>query len=179
MLIVLYIDNHITSFERNRFLFLISNNNQPHSIDSRTLQWRHDECDGIPNHWRVHCLLNRLCRRRSKKTSELRVTGLCGGEFAGDRWIPRWKGKGSVTRRCFHLMTSSWQFPFSCRLWVCSRSIDGILVRPALVLHRSLNPFGSRSLGRNRHRKKLKVSFPDYFSTELKSRLRVNTMDKQ
>ena len=32
-----------------------------------------------------HCLLNRLFRRRSKKTSKLRVTGLCG-EFTGDRW---------------------------------------------------------------------------------------------
>ena len=32
------------------------------------------------------CLLNRLFRRRPKKTSKLRVTGLCE-----DRWIPRTK----------------------------------------------------------------------------------------
>ena len=42
-----------------------------------TLQWRHIEHDGVLNHQPHHCLLNRLFRRRSKKTSELRVTGLC------------------------------------------------------------------------------------------------------
>ena len=42
------------------------------------LQWRHNERDGVPsNHRRLDCLLNRLFRRRSKKTSKLRVTGLC------------------------------------------------------------------------------------------------------
>ena len=32
------------------------------------------------NHQPHHCLLNRLFRRRSKKTSKLRVTGLCAGK---------------------------------------------------------------------------------------------------
>ena len=31
------------------------------------------------NHWRPDCMLNRLFRHRSKKTSKLRVTGLCEG----------------------------------------------------------------------------------------------------
>ena len=44
-----------------------------------TLQWRHNERDGVSNHQPHQCLLNRLFRRRSKKTSKLRVTGLCGG----------------------------------------------------------------------------------------------------
>ena len=43
------------------------------------VQWRHDECDGVSNHQRLDCLLNRLFRRRSKKRSKLRVTGLCEG----------------------------------------------------------------------------------------------------
>ena len=30
--------------------------------------------DGISNHWHLDCLLNHLFRRRSKKTSKLRVT---------------------------------------------------------------------------------------------------------
>ena len=34
---------------------------------------------GVTNHRRLDCLLNRLFRHRSKKTSELRVTGLCRG----------------------------------------------------------------------------------------------------
>ena len=48
-------------------------------IAYRTLQWRYNECDGVSNHWRLNCLPNRLFRRRSKKTSKLRFTGLCEG----------------------------------------------------------------------------------------------------
>ena len=44
-----------------------------------TLQWRHNKRDGVSNHQTHDCLLNRLFRRRSKKTSKLRVTGLCEG----------------------------------------------------------------------------------------------------
>ena len=51
-----------------------------------SLQWRHNGCDDVSNHQPYHCLLNHLFRRRSKKTSKLRITGL---------------------RKCFHLMTSS------------------------------------------------------------------------
>ena len=43
------------------------------------LQWRHKELDGVSNHQPHYCLLNRLFRRRSKKTPKLRVTGLCAG----------------------------------------------------------------------------------------------------
>ena len=43
------------------------------------LQWCHNERDGVSNHQPHDCLLNRLFRRRSKKTTKLRVTGLCEG----------------------------------------------------------------------------------------------------
>ena len=43
------------------------------------LQWWHNGRDGVSNHQHQHCFLNRLFRRRSKKTSKLRVTGLCAG----------------------------------------------------------------------------------------------------
>ena len=43
------------------------------------LRWRHNGCNGVSNHQPHDCLLNRLFRRRSKKTSKLRVTGLCAG----------------------------------------------------------------------------------------------------
>ena len=43
-------------------------------------------------------LLNRLFRRRSKKTSKLRVTGLCVGNSPGPVNSPH---KGSVTRKMF------------------------------------------------------------------------------
>ena len=44
-----------------------------------SLQWCHNEHNGVSNHQRLDCLLNRLFRRRSKKTSKLRATGLCEG----------------------------------------------------------------------------------------------------
>ena len=36
---------------------------------SSSLQWRHNEHDGVPNHQPQDCLLNRLSNRRSKRTS--------------------------------------------------------------------------------------------------------------
>ena len=39
----------------------------------------HNGRDGVSNHQPYHCLLNCLFRCRSKKTSKLRVTGLCMG----------------------------------------------------------------------------------------------------
>ena len=42
-------------------------------------QWRHNEHDGVSNHQPHGCFLNRLSRRSWKKTSKLRVTGLCVG----------------------------------------------------------------------------------------------------
>ena len=44
-----------------------------------SLQWRHNECNGISNHQHLNGLLNCLIRRRSKNTSKLHVTGLCEG----------------------------------------------------------------------------------------------------
>ena len=43
------------------------------------LQWHQSGLDGVSNHQPRECLLSRLIRRRSKKTSKLRVTGLCAG----------------------------------------------------------------------------------------------------
>ena len=44
-----------------------------------SLQWRHNGRDGVSNHQVRDYLLNRFLKRRSKKTSKLRVTGLCAG----------------------------------------------------------------------------------------------------
>ena len=49
-----------------------------HLICMATLQWPHGR-DGFSNHQSQHCLLNHLFRRRWKKASKLRVTGLCAG----------------------------------------------------------------------------------------------------
>ena len=63
-----------------------------------SLHWRHNDHDGVSNHQPYGCLLNRLFRRRSKKTSKLRVTGLCVGNSPGPVNSPH---KGPVTRKMF------------------------------------------------------------------------------
>ena len=62
------------------------------------LQWRHNNHDSVSNHQPQGCLLNRLFRRRSMKTSKLRVTGLCVGNSPGPVNSPH---KGPVTRKMF------------------------------------------------------------------------------
>ena len=47
---------------------------------SFALQWRHNGRDSVSNHQPHDCFLKRLFRHRSKKTSKLRVTGLCAGK---------------------------------------------------------------------------------------------------
>ena len=47
------------------------------------LHWRHNDHGGVSNHQPHGCLLNRLFRRRSKKTSKLRITGLCADNSPG------------------------------------------------------------------------------------------------
>ena len=49
----------------------------------------------ISNHWGLNCLINRLFRRRSKKTSKLLVTGL------SEEWPVGSPHKGQVTRKMF------------------------------------------------------------------------------
>ena len=50
-----------------------------HTTTSISLQWRHNERDGVSNHEPHDCLLNRLFRHRWNKTYKLRVTDLCEG----------------------------------------------------------------------------------------------------
>ena len=56
--------------------------------DNITLQWRHNGRDSVSNHQPDHCLLSGLFRRRSKKTSKLRVTCLCAGNSPGTGEFP-------------------------------------------------------------------------------------------
>ena len=62
------------------------------------IRWRHNDHDGGSNHQPYGCLLNRLFRCKSKKTSKLRVTGLCVGNSPGPVNSPH---KGPVTRKMF------------------------------------------------------------------------------
>ena len=59
---------HLSS-QRLRWLHILS----PHRILT-SLRWRHNDHAGVSNHQLHACLLNRLFRRRWKKTSKFRVT---------------------------------------------------------------------------------------------------------
>ena len=62
------------------------------------LLWRHNGRGSVSNHQPRDCLLNRLFGRRSKKTSKLRVTGLCAWNSSGPVNSPH---KGPVRRKMF------------------------------------------------------------------------------
>ena len=67
-----------------------------------TLYWPHNERDGVSNHRRPDCLLNRLFRRRSKEHQSSALLAFVRG-------IRQRDGK------CFHLMTTS--------LYVCNKKL--------------------------------------------------------
>ena len=70
------------------------------NLVNKTLQWRHNEHDGVSNHKPHGCLPNRLFKRRSTKTSTLRDTGLCLGISLETGYSPGGH-KGPVTRKMF------------------------------------------------------------------------------
>ena len=93
----------------------------------RTLQWRHNDHDGVSNHQPNHCLLNLLFGCRLKKTSKLRVTGLCAGNSPVNS-----PHKWPVTRKMFpwwhHHDTLQRNFtePFSFNWFIWKYSLQNI-----------------------------------------------------
>ena len=82
-----------------------------------SLQWRHNDLDGVSNHQPHACLLNRLFRRRSKKTSKLCVTGLCEGNSP----VTGEFHKGPVARKMLPfddvIMTRVWERDYDHGWW--------------------------------------------------------------
>ena len=69
-----------------------------HAVSNRSggaLQWRHNEIDCVSNHQHLDCLLNRLLRCTSKKTSKLCFTRL----LAFVKGIRRWPVRGFPSQR--------------------------------------------------------------------------------
>ena len=101
------------------------------------LQWRDNDLSGVSNHQPHGCLLNRLFRRRSKKTSKLRVRHwpLCGeftrtGEFPTQRAsyaenVSIWWRHHAIFRRsisgeqCHFFSTLIYQTSFSWTITLC------------------------------------------------------------
>ena len=71
-----------------------------------SLPWRHNGRDIVSNHQPHDCLLNGLFRRRSKKISRLRVTGLCAGNSPGTGEFPAQLANNAENVSI--LMTSPW-----------------------------------------------------------------------
>ena len=70
------------------------------------LQWRHNGRDCVSNRQPHDCLLSRLLKCISKKTSKLRFTGLCAGNSSATGKFPA--EMASNAEKCFHVLTSSW-----------------------------------------------------------------------
>ena len=75
---------------------------------SLTSQCRHNKRDGVSNHQPHDCLLNPLFRRRFKKTSKLRISGLCQGnsQVTGDR-VSEWVSLTTFLKQQTSRSTSS------------------------------------------------------------------------
>ena len=56
-------------------------------------QWRHNGRDGVSKHQPRECLLKRLFKRRSKKTSKTRVNGICAKKSSVTGKIPHTDGQ--------------------------------------------------------------------------------------
>ena len=62
-------------------------------VPVKSLQWRHNERDGVSNNKSSDCLLHRLFKAQIKEN--IKVPRYCPlwGEFSGDRWIPHTNGQ--------------------------------------------------------------------------------------
>ena len=117
VLFLKWYDQPINGSQKSRFLLI-----------DIALQWRHNGHDSVSNHQPHHCLLNRLFRRRSKKTSKLRVTGRCAGESPRTGEFPAQMASNmeNISIRWRHhaaslglLMLWWWR-----RNWLCNASDD-------------------------------------------------------
>ena len=70
---------YVNAQRRQGFLWETKHWDSSRALRHLSLQWRHNGSDGFSNRQHVDGLLNRLFRRRSKKTLKLHVTGLWEG----------------------------------------------------------------------------------------------------
>ena len=102
----------------------------------------------VSNHRRLDCLFNRLFRRRSKKTSKLRVTGLCEGnslvtcEFSA-QMASNAENVSIWWRHHGH------QYYLFCQkhasLWNCASYVTIYMHRRGVILNKSKQPVLSTS----------------------------------
>ena len=106
----------------------------------KPLRWRHNGRDSVSYHQPHDCLFNRLLRRRSKKKSKLRVTGLCVGNSPGTGEFPAQMTSNAENVSIWwrhHAFTKgnggSWKVE-QCRLNLTCREIEGSSGQSYMVL---------------------------------------------
>ena len=73
---------------RYRWVIISYSSRRTQCLIEASLPWRNNGRDTVSNHQPHDCLLNRLFKRRSKKISKPRVTGLCAGNSPGNGEFP-------------------------------------------------------------------------------------------
>ena len=108
------------------------------STSTLPLHWHHNDHDGVSNHQPHGYLLSRLFRRRSKKTSKLRVNGLCVGNSPGPVNSPH---KGPVTQKIFPFDDVIMHISFKGLMM----DVLGLLTpMPVVLSHRAVRRQGQR-----------------------------------
>ena len=101
----------------------------------QSLQWRHNERDGVSYHQRLDCLHN-LCSGKDQRKHQRGI----------HRWPMNSPHKGPVTRKCFHLMTSSWSASFCWIHYVWNAALLIILVGANATKWYKVTSFGTKIL---------------------------------
>ena len=92
------------------------------------LQWRNNYHDVVSNYQPHGCSLNRFFRRRSKKTSKLRVTGLCAGNSPKTGEFPAQRASNAEN------VSIWWRHPANPRLqMIGNNKWDALLNRSKLA----------------------------------------------
>ena len=112
-----------------------------------SLQWHHNGLDSVSTHQPHGCLLKRLFSPRSKKTSKLRVTGLCVGNSPETGEFPAQRASNAenvsiwwrhhVQRRWCTIVYRSDNSNYNIVLWRFSVKFD----MPRCPLHTGNNTF--------------------------------------
>ena len=93
-----------------------------------SLQWRHNEYDGVSNHQPHDCIFNRLFRRRWKKMPKLRVTGLCEENSPVTGEFPTQMASNAEN------VSIWWRHHDNCYSWADTKfKLTGLQLRPLLL----------------------------------------------
>ena len=95
------------------------------------ITWRHNGRDGVSNHQSYDCLLNRLFRRRSKKISNFRVTGLCAWNSPVTDEFPAQMASNAENVFIWwrELMTANTNVDVTLKVFLCKTSTKSLTIK--------------------------------------------------